>query len=59
MLECKLVCEPSGAVSVAGFLEHTQLAGRGVAVAVVSGGNVEPSVLRDLLDPAVEAVSVS
>lgn len=49
VLGCKLVCEPSGAVSVAGFLEHRGLVGHGPAVAVLSGGNVEPSALRDLL----------
>lgn len=49
VLGCKLVCEPSGAVSVAGFLQHRELAGHGPAVAVLSGGNVEPSALRELL----------
>jgi threonine dehydratase len=49
VLGCKLVSEPSGAVSVAGFLEHHAVAGHGPAVAVVSGGNVEPSVLAELL----------
>lgn len=49
VLGCKLVCEPSGAVSLAGFLEHHAVAGHGPAVAVVSGGNIEPSVLADLL----------
>ena len=29
VMESKLVCEPSGAVSVAGFTEHTALAGHG------------------------------
>ncbi len=42
VLGCKLVCEPSGAVSVAGFLEHHAVGGHGPAVAVVSGGNVDP-----------------
>lgn len=49
VLGCKLVCEPSGAVSVAGFLQHRALAGHGPAVAVLSGGNVEPRALRELL----------
>lgn len=49
VLGCKLVCEPSGAVSIAGFLEHRALAGHGPAVAVLSGGNVEPRTLSELL----------
>lgn len=49
VLECKLVAEPSGAVSVAGFLEHHQLAGHGAAVAVVSGGNVEADLLQEIV----------
>jgi threonine dehydratase len=52
VLECKVVCEPSGAVGLAGYLEHTGLAGHGVAVVVVSGGNVEPALLRDVLTSA-------
>ena len=54
VLGCKLVCEPSGAVSVAGFLEHHALAGHGPAVAVVSGGNIEPRVLAELLSAGPE-----
>lgn len=49
VLGCKLVCEPSGAVAVAGFLSHTSLAGHGPAVAIVSGGNVDPRLLREML----------
>ncbi|MDT4997773.1 MAG: hypothetical protein QOD45_1841, partial [Pseudonocardiales bacterium] len=49
VLGCKLVCEPSGAVGVAGFLEHHAVAGHGPAVAVVSGGNIEPKALAELL----------
>lgn len=49
VLECKLVSEPSGAVSVAGFLGHHELAGHGAAVAVVSGGNVEAQMLREIV----------
>ncbi len=52
ILECKLVAEPSGAVSVAGFLEHHELAGHGAAVAVISGGNVEPQLLREIVGGA-------
>lgn len=48
ILDAKVVCEPSGAVAVAGYLEHGT--GRvGPAVAVVSGGNVEPDLLVDVL----------
>jgi threonine dehydratase len=53
VLDCKLVCEPSGAVALAGFLEHPELAGHGPAVAVVSGGNVDAQTLRDVLSGQV------
>lgn len=49
VMEAKLVTEPSGAVSVAGFLQHSALAGHGTAVAVVSGGNVEAGLLREIV----------
>jgi threonine dehydratase len=49
ILGCKLVCEPSGAVSVAGFLEHHAVAGHGPAVAILSGGNIEAHTLAGLL----------
>jgi len=49
ILEAKLVCEPSGAVAVAGYLAHTDCVGAGSAVAVLSGGNVEPSLVREVL----------
>jgi threonine dehydratase len=49
VLEERLVCEPSGAVAVAGCLEHADLMGTGPTVAVVSGGNVD----RDLLAQVV------
>lgn len=49
MLEIKLVCEPSGAVAVAGYLEHAAAVAPGPAVAIVSGGNVEPALLREVL----------
>ncbi len=49
VLDCKLVAEPSGAVSVAGFLQHHAIGGHGPAVAVVSGGNIEPHALAALL----------
>ncbi len=50
MLEAHLVCEPSGAVGIAGYLAHAGLVGSGPAVAVLSGGNVEVSLLREVLD---------
>ena len=41
--------EPSGAVAVAGFLFHaSQLPRTKVAVAIVSGGNIDPAMLREL-----------
>ncbi len=46
--EANILTEPSGAASVAGALQ-LGMTGPGV-VAVVSGGNVEPSLLRRLLD---------
>ncbi|MGC1783260.1 MAG: threonine/serine dehydratase [Acidobacteriaceae bacterium] len=55
LFEAKLVAEPSGAVAVAVALYHAQelqAAGKTIC-AVVSGGNVEPSVLRNLLDAAI------
>jgi len=45
----KTVAEPSGAVSVAGFLFHAdQLPRATIHVAVISGGNIEPGMLREL-----------
>ena len=45
--EARLVAEPSGAVSVAGALAYKADPGR--AVAVVSGGNVEPALFSAIL----------
>ena len=45
----RLVAEPSGAVSVAGYLAHKEELPPGPAVAVISGGNVDPSVLARVL----------
>jgi threonine dehydratase len=43
------VAEPSGAVSVAGFLFHrNQLPDTKLNVAIISGGNIEPAMLEDL-----------
>ncbi len=48
-VESKLVAEPSGAVAVAGYLAHPGVCASGPAVAVVSGGNIDPAVLAELL----------
>jgi threo-3-hydroxy-L-aspartate ammonia-lyase len=45
--KANLVAEPSGAVSVAGYLNRDLPGGR--TVAVVSGGNVDPAVFREIL----------
>jgi threonine dehydratase len=43
------IAEPSGAVAVAGFLFHQdKLPRTNVNVAVISGGNIEPSMLEEL-----------
>jgi len=44
-----LVVEPSGAVAVAAYLSCTPARRLGRTVAVVSGGNVEPALLREVL----------
>ncbi|HET6218024.1 MAG TPA: threonine/serine dehydratase [Acidobacteriaceae bacterium] len=50
----RLVPEPSGAVALAAALFHRdQLPRARETVAVMSGGNVEPSVLRSVLEEAV------
>jgi threonine dehydratase len=46
------IAEPSGAVSVAGFLFHRdQLPNTKVNVAIISGGNIEPQMLEELRKP--------
>jgi threonine dehydratase len=43
------IAEPSGAVSVAGFVFHaTQLPPTNLNVAIISGGNIEPAMLEEL-----------
>ena len=43
------VAEPSGAVSVAGFIFHArELFATELNVAVISGGNIEPTMLAEL-----------
>ena len=47
--DVKTVAEPSGAVSVAGFLFHADaLPKTKINVAVISGGNIAPEILADL-----------
>jgi threo-3-hydroxy-L-aspartate ammonia-lyase len=48
LTRAKVVAEPSGAVSVAGALSHAQRFTNRRVVAMVSGGNVEPSMLASL-----------
>ena len=52
LLQARLVAEPSGAVATAAFLHHRHQLPPGRTVAVVSGGNIDPAVLRRLLDAA-------
>ncbi|MBA3233651.1 MAG: threonine/serine dehydratase [Propionibacteriales bacterium] len=49
ILDTKVVCEASGAVAVAGYDALRDALPAGPVVAVVSGGNVEPALLRDVL----------
>lgn len=51
VLSDRLVCEPSGAVAVAGCLEYPGWLMTGPTVAVVSGGNVEPALLAEVVSP--------
>ncbi len=50
LLDARLLAEPSGAVSVAAYLFHRDALPPGRTVAVVSGGNIDPAVLRTVLD---------
>ena len=48
------IAEPSGAVSVAGFLfHHEQLPKTKLNVAIISGGNIEPGMLQELRREAI------
>jgi threonine dehydratase len=47
--EFRQVAEPSGAVSAAGYLFHRDELPAGRTVAVLSGGNIAPNVLAELL----------
>ena len=45
----KTIAEPSGAVAVAGFLFHEdQLPSTTMNVAIISGGNIDPQLLREI-----------
>ncbi len=56
----RLVPEPSGAVPVAALLFHAEeLPAYRTAVAVVSGGNVDPAVLAQVLTESVDGVQGS
>lgn len=52
LTEARLVVEFSGAATVAAFLEHEAASGGGVTVAVLSGGNLDPDRIRELIDGA-------
>lgn len=48
-LDAHLVAEPSGALATAAYLHHRSELPDGPAVAIVSGGNIDPDVLRAAL----------
>lgn len=48
-LEARLLAEPSGAVTTAAYLHHAAELPGGRTVAIVSGGNVDPTLYRALL----------
>ena len=52
---CKLVVEPSGAVTFAAFARYAEKFAARTTVAVISGGNVEPAVLARILSEAPAA----
>jgi threonine dehydratase len=52
ILQARLVAEPSGAVAAAAYLHHPDQLPGGKTVAIVSGGNIDPAVLRALLADA-------
>ena len=58
-LDAKLVAEPSGAVTTAAFMFHAnELPNSSTAVAVISGGSVEPSLLARVIAGTDVALSV-
>jgi threonine dehydratase len=50
----RLVAEPSGAVTTAAYLYHAAELPAGRTVAIVSGGNVDPALLSDVLTRALD-----
>jgi len=54
--EASLVAEPSGAAAVAGALAHAQPE-RGMSVAIVSGGNVDPAAYATYISPVPPSAS--
>lgn len=59
-VQAHLAAEPSGAVPIAAALFHRDRLPSGTAVAVISGGNVDPAVLADILtDPALPEPTLS
>jgi threonine dehydratase len=46
-----VVAEPSGAVTTAAYLHRFAEIPAGKVAAVISGGNIDPALLRELLDP--------
>jgi len=55
----KTLAEPSGAVAVAAFLFHKdELPHTAINVAVISGGNIEPTVLKEIQAETFEATSL-
>lgn len=58
MSEMRLVVEPSGAVTFAAYLFHEEKLPRGRnVVAIMSGGNIEPALLAQVMTEDDEAVS--
>ena len=51
-LQARLVAEPSGAVATAAHLFHSDQLPAGRRVAIISGGNIDPAVLRAVLADA-------
>jgi threonine dehydratase len=47
--DARLIAEPSGAVPLAAFLFHRDEFPAGKTAAIVSGGNISPEMLRDIL----------
>jgi threonine dehydratase len=51
LLRARVLAEPSGAVAPAAWLFHrAQLPAAATAVAIVSGGNLEPALLTEVLN---------